>query len=442
MISPFSNSPSGSGLSRGFGFALRAAASPFLAGALLTTGAAQDWPIFRGPTGDGHVAAKNIPVEWSKGKNIAWHVTVPGKGWSSPVLIAGKLYFTSAVTQGKESDPKADRKLHALCLDAATGKMLWDVEVFDQNGAKAPGSIHSKNSHASPTPVYQDGKLYVHFGHQGTACLDLDGKKVWENRQLYYEPQHGGGSTPILVDNHLIFTADGRDEQFVAALRIKDGSVAWKFKRATKARSKFSFCSPECITVNGKKMVITPGADVVNALDPATGAEIWRVAYEGYSVVPKPVFGNGLVYVATSFDTPDVLAIRPDGKGDVTATHIAWEVGQKQRPPCTPSMILDGKNLFWVSDGGLASCVDAITGETAWCERVGKSFSASPILADGKLYFLDETGLCTVVEASRTFKVIAENKLENERTLASMAATEGTLFLRTETGLYCIKASK
>lgn len=401
---------------------------------------AQDWPIFRGPSGNGHVAAKNIPLNWSSQKNIAWHVTAPGKGWSSPILVAGKLYFTSATTDGKEPDPKANRKLHTLCLDAATGSTLWDVEVFSQDGTKAPDSIHHKNSHASPTPVFHEGRLYVHFGHQGTACLDLSGKKVWENRQLFYEPQHGGGSTPILVDDLLIFTCDGRDEQYVAALRSKDGSLAWKFLRpATKATRKFSFCTPECITVDGKKMVIAPGADVVNALDPSTGKEIWYCTYEGYSVVPKPVFGNGLVYICTSFDTPDVLAIRPDGKGNVTETHVKWSVGNNKRPPSTPSMILDGKHLYWVSDAGLASCVNALTGEVYWCERVGRSVSASPLLVDGKLYILDETGLCTIIEAGEKFKVLAENKLTNERTLASLAATEGTLFLRSETGLYCIK---
>ncbi len=408
---------------------------------IVSSGAmAQDWPIFRGPSGDGHVSAKNLPTEWSNTKNIAWHVKPPGKGWSSPILVAGNLYFTAAVVEdGKEEDPKANRSLHTLCVSAADGKTLWDSVVFKQDGAKAPESIHSKNSHASPTPVFHEGKLYVHFGHQGTACLSMDGKTLWENRSLWYHPQHGGGSTPIIVDDLLIFTCDGREEQYVAALKIADGSLAWKFTRPTNARSKFSFCTPECITVNGQKMVITPGADIVNALDPATGKEIWHCNYEGYSIVPKPVFGNGLVYVATSFDTPDVLAIKPDGHGDVTETHVAWQVPMKNRPPCTPSMILDGTNLFWVSDGGLASCVDALTGETIWCERVGKSFSASPILSEGKLYFLDEAGLCTIVEAKREFKVLAENQLEGERTLASMAVTEGTLFLRTETGLYCIK---
>jgi outer membrane protein assembly factor BamB len=224
----------------------------------------------------------------------------------------------------------------------------------------------------------------------------------------------------------------------VAALRLKDGTVAWKFKRPTQAQKKFSFASPECITVAGKKQIITPGADMVNALDPATGAEIWRCDYEGYSVVPKPVYGNGLVYICSSFDTPDVLAIDPTGHGDVTAKNIKWQVGPNKRPPCTSSMILDGENLFWVSDGGLASCVNALTGEVFWNERVGKSFSASPILADGKIYLQDENGLCTIIEAKREFKVMAENRLEAEHTLASFAATNGTLFIRTEKGMYAI----
>jgi outer membrane protein assembly factor BamB len=406
---------------------------------LPANGHAQDWPIFRGPTGDGHSDVKNLPTTWSKTENVRWHVELPGKGWSSPILVAGKLYFTAAITpHGNGDDPRTDKTLNTLCLDAATGKTLWNVEVFKQDGSKSPDSIHSKNSHASPTPIHQDGKLYVHFGHQGTACLDLNGKPIWENRQLTYQPQHGAGSTPVLVEGHLIFTCDGREEQHVAALRIKDGTVAWKWKRPTRAQRKFSFATPVCITVAGKKQVISPGADMVNALDPATGKEIWRCDYEGYSVVPKPVYGNGLVYICSSFDTPDVLAIDPTGHGDVTSKNIKWQVGPNKRPPCTPSMILDGENLFWVSDGGIASCANALTGDILWNERIGKSYSASPILADSKIYLQDENGLCTIIQASREFKKLGENKLDGERTLASFAATDGTLFIRTETGMYSI----
>ncbi len=404
---------------------------------------AQDWPQFRGPSGDGHAAAKNLPLEWSKVKNMAWYVEIPGKGWSSPILVDGRIYLTTAVvTSGEEENAKADRSLRTLCLDAASGKTLWNVEIFQQDGAKAPSTIHQKNSHASPTPVLHDGRLYVHFGHQGTACLNpKDGQKIWENRTLYYEPRHGNGCSPIIVDDKMVFSCDGTLEQFVVALRLADGQVAWKFRRPTQAKSKFAFCTPEYISDSGRKMIISPGADVVNALDPKTGEEIWHCRYEGYSIVPKPVYGNGIVYVSTSFDTPDLLAIRPNGKGDVTESHVVWEMDQQKRPPKTCSMILDGENLFWVSDNGIASCVDAKSGHIEWQERIVGEYSASPILSEGRLYFQNETGACTVLEAGRAFKKLAENKLEGERTLASFAATAGTLFIRTEKGLYRIGKS-
>ena len=172
-----------------------------------------DWPQFRGPEGDGHVRTySNPPLKWSKSENVAWHVSLPGRGWSSPILSNGKLYLTTAVvTKGEEDSPKADRSLRALCLDATTGKTLWDKEIFTQDGASAPDSIHAKNGHASPSPILHDGRLYVHFGHQGTACLNLDGSKVWENRAIKYNPQHGNGATPIIAANNLIFSCDGRD---------------------------------------------------------------------------------------------------------------------------------------------------------------------------------------------------------------------------------------
>jgi len=203
---------------------------PFLA---LVTRAA-DWPKFRGPTSDGIATVTNLPLTWSGEKNIAWKTEIPGSGWSSPVLAGGKIYLTTAVvTSGSEASPKADRSLRALCLDAATGNILWDQEVFQQDGAKAPDSIHRKNGHASPTPIVADGRLYVHFGHQGTACLDLTGRKLWENRSFFYQPQHGNGCSPVLADGNLIFSCDGREEQFILALKASNGAQAWKFPART-----------------------------------------------------------------------------------------------------------------------------------------------------------------------------------------------------------------
>jgi outer membrane protein assembly factor BamB len=401
---------------------------------------AADWPQFRGPNGDGHASAKNLPQEWSSEKNIAWRTEIPGRGWSSPALSGGKIYLTTAVvTSGEEASPKADRSLRALCLDAVTGKVVWDREVFAQDGASAPDSIHRKNGHASPTPLVADGQVFIHFGHQGTACLDLTGKKLWENRTLKYQPQHGNGASPILVDGNLVFSCDGREEQFVAALKASNGAVAWKFKRPTEASKKFAFATSSVITVGGKKQIVSPGADMVNALDPANGQEIWRAGYEGYSNVPNPVFGDGLVYVSSAFDTPEVLAIDPTGHGTVTDTHIKWV--ETKYAPKTPSMIFDQGLLYLVTDSGIVACREAKTGKLLWeSDRILRDCSASPILSEGKIYVLDEFGKCAILAAGREYKLIGTNALTDERTLASMAVDDGTIYLRGEKVLYCIKA--
>jgi outer membrane protein assembly factor BamB len=403
------------------------------------TAAAADWPQFRGPDGDGHATAKNLPLKWNSSTNIAWRVKIPGSGWSSPSLYQGRIYLTTAVvTAGDEASPKADRSLRALCLNATTGHVEWDREVFAQEGAKAPDTIHRKNGHASPTPLVVDGKVYVHFGHQGTACLDLEGKKLWENRKFYYEPRHGNGGSPILVDGKLIFACDGTVEQYILALNASNGDIAWKFKRLTEAKSKFAFATATVITVDGKKQVISPGADIVNALDPATGKEIWRAAYEGYSIVPKPVFGDGLVYVSSAFDTPEVLAIDPTGTGDVTGSNVKWV--ESKYAPKTPSMIFDDGLLYLVTDAGMVACREAKSGKLLWqSDRVLRDCSASPILSEGKLYALDEFGKCAILAAGRQYKLIGVNELSDERTLASMAVDDGTIYLRGEKYLYCIK---
>src|SRR5215831_17203486 len=237
-----------------------------------------DWPEFRGPTGQGHAAAKDLPVEWGKDKNVAWTAPIPGLGWSSPVVVAGRVYLTTAVPV-KEGN-KGDQSLRAICLDANSGKILWQKEVFHQDGRTAP-PIQSKNSHASPTPLVHDGKLYVHFGHQGTACLDLTGKVLWRNTELKYKPVHGNGGTPVVAGDKLIFSCDGGDEAYVAGLDRSTGKVAWKTPRDVTVPKMFSFSTPLVVAVDGKEQVISPGSGAVMAYDPATGREIWRVSYRG-----------------------------------------------------------------------------------------------------------------------------------------------------------------
>jgi outer membrane protein assembly factor BamB len=400
---------------------------------------AKDWPQFRGPGGEGHALAERVPVEWSEGSNVRWKKALPGSGWSSPVLVGGKLYLTAAVPEGVQGGEQVDRQLHVFCLDAATGDTEWDREVFEQDGGKSP-QIHKKNSHASPTPVVEEGMIYVHFGHQGTACLNLAGEVVWRTRELAYPPVHGGGGSPVVVGEHLVFTCDGSSDPFVAALSKKTGRLAWKFMRHSGVARKFSFATPLVIEVKGKKQVVVPGSGGVSALDPESGKEIWYVDYgDGYSVIPRPVYGHGMVYVSSGYDRPVAMAIRVDGKGDVTKTHVAWETDR--RAPNTPSMLLVGDELYMVSDGGVATCLDAETGDEHWSERTGGGTSASPVYAEGRIYFQDEEGTGTVIEAGTTFRKLATNRLDG-RTLASYALDDGAIYIRSETHLYRIGEGK
>lgn len=391
---------------------------------------AEDWLDFRGPTGQGHYAGK-LPIEWNTTKNVVWKQPIPGKGWSSPIILKSRVYLTSAVP----IDDSKDLSLAALCLDAENGKILWQTEVFKQD-AKAP-RIHPKNSHASPSPVSDGKHIFVHFGHQGTACLDLDGKIVWKTTELRYSPVHGNGGTPILVEDRLVFSTDGSDKQLVIALDKATGRVAWKANRKSEAVKKFSFSTPLLIDVKGQKQIVSPASDAVMAYDPADGKELWRAKYEGYSVIPRPVFGHGIVFVSSGYDFPSLHAIKADGSGDVSETHRAWTLAKGVSH--TPSFLLAGDELYLVSDKGVASCLDARTGKVHWLERIGGNFSASPFFADGKIYFQSEEGVTTVVQASTKFDKLATNDLK-ERTFASYAAADGAIYLRTESQLYRIQA--
>lgn len=374
----------------------------------------------------------SLPTEWSATKNVGWKQAIPGLGWSSPIIFEGKVYLTSAVP----IKGSADKSLNALCLDAKTGKILWDTEVFHQDAKTAP-RVHSKNSDASPTPLTDGERLFVHFGHQGTACLDFNGKVLWRSSGLSYKPVHGNGGTLILVDDAVAFSCDGGDKQFVVALDRKTGKELWKTDRKSEASKKFSFSTPLLIAVKEQKQIVSPGPGAVCAYDPSTGKELWRVKYgQGYSVVPRPVFGHGLVFVSSGYDTPTLLAIRPDGTGDVTKTHVAWQTNK--HAPLTPSVLVVGDELYMVNDQGIGSCLDAKTGKVHWQERIGDAQSASPLAADGKIYFLGEDGTGVVIKASTEFKVIARNPV-GERTLASYAAADGALFLRTDKHLFRIQ---
>jgi outer membrane protein assembly factor BamB len=398
------------------------------------TARGENWAEFRGPTGQGLAAeGKKYPAEWNvgTGKNVAWKQPIPGAGWSSPIVYDGKVYLTTAVG----AKGKVEQSLRALALDAASGKVLWDKEVFKQD-AGAP-RVHPKASHANPTPITDGKRIYVHFGHQGTAALDPAGNIVWKNAALKYRPVHGNGGSPVLIDDLLVFSSDGADTQKVIALDRASGKVVWQTPRKVEVFKPFSFCTPLVIDVGGRKQIVSPAAGYVGAYDPKTGAEIWRVRYgEGYSVVPRPVFGNGLLFLCTGFDSPKLIAVRPDGKGDVTDTHVAWTV--ERGAPLDPSPLLVGNELYFVSDMGVGTCVDAAGGKVHRQQRLGGNYSASPIFADGKIYFTSEDGAVSVFRAGPAFELLGRNEM-GERTFASPAAVDGALYLRTERHLYRIQ---
>jgi len=393
--------------------------------AIVREGSAQEWPQFRGPTGQGHATASSLPIEWGESRNVVWKTAVPGLGWSSPVIGGGRVWLTSATGD-------RDISLRALAFDVDTGREAVNVEVFR---IKSPREINPKNSWASPTPVLEGDRVYVHFGADGTAALTSTGEIVWRTK-FPYESQHGAGGSPIVYNDLLIFSCDGSDAAFVVALDKNTGKVRWKTNRRYPADQ--AYTTPLAISVAGRDQVVSIGAFRVGSYDPATGKEIWRASYaDGFSNVPRPVYGHGLVYIATGFQEPSLLAVKPDGTGDVTRTHIAWEL--RRGAPLTPSPILVADELYVLNDGGILSCLDAQSGTIRWQQRLGGTYSASPIFADGRLYFSSEQGTTTVIVPGREFRRVATNTLDGA-ILASIGVANGSLFVRTDTHLYRIGA--
>jgi outer membrane protein assembly factor BamB len=405
----------------------------FLLVLLVCRGASgEDWPQFGGPGAKGISSEKGIPASWSGKKNVAWKFRLPGSGWSSPVVVDGKVYLSAAVVKAKSA--KETPALVALSVDCKSGKLLWQTELF----AKAWSSRrHQKNSHASPTPLVDDGKLYVHFGTNGTACLDLAGKILWKNEELIYSPVHGGGSSPVRAGEVIVFSCDGASDPFVVGLDRNNGKIRWKTNRPKSSGKLFAFATALSLDLDGKQQIILPGANWIASYDPANGKEIWRAWHGGYSVVPRPLYGHGLVYFSSSFDRAKLFAIRPDGKGEVTKTHIAWESAKSA--PHSPTPVLVGEELYCVSDRGIASCIEARTGKLHWRERVGGGYSSSVLAADGKIYFQNEKGDAVVIKAGKKFKVLSQNKL-GERTLASYAISSGAIYIRGAYHLFKIQA--
>jgi outer membrane protein assembly factor BamB len=394
----------------------------------VSTCTGQNWPELRGPDRNGHAAARKLPLVWSETNNVAWKTAIHDLGWSSPVVWGDQIWVTTATEDGKQ--------LFAVCVNSRTGEIVHDVKVFD---TETPEHVSNLNSYASPTSAIEAGRVYVHYGTYGTACLDTrTGKILWTRRDLHCDHHEGPGASVMLHKNLLCFNVDCRDVQYVIALDKATGQTVWKTNRSIdytpfSPNLRKAFCTPIIIEAGGRLQLFSPGAKAMMSYDPQSGEELWKVRYNGWSVVPRPLFGHGLLFVITDYEKPELWAVRPDGRGDVTDTHVAWKVTQEM--PRTASLLLADDLLYMVNDDGAALCLEAKTGNRVWRGRLKGKHSASPVYAAGRIYFFSEKNLTTVIEPGHEFKVLAENQLE-QRVMASPAVTGDAIILRSKTHLY------
>ena len=379
-----------------------------------------DWPQFRGPSG-AHATGHTPPMQWSDSQNIEWKVPIPGLGWSSPSIYRGVIYLTTAVAKDQ------GLSLRAIALDANSGQTLWDQEVKSVD--KAP-AIHAKNSHASPTAIAVDDAVFVHFGTLGTAKLHpSDGRILWLCEELIYPPMHGSGGSPVLRENKLVIICDGSTNPFVCALDASTGKVAWKTPRSVPATISHSFGTAAITKVQGRMQVLAPGPNHLAAYDLQDGKELWKVLAPGWSVVPEPILIEDMVIYNHDYDNPELMAVRLGGQGDVTESNVVWK--SSRGAPSTPTPLLIGSELYYVSDNGVASCIDAKTGQRHWMERLGGNYSASPVYVNGHVLFLSEEGMATWVEASKQYQPVGKNQISG-RTFATPAFYKNAMFLRTD----------
>ncbi len=402
--------------------------------------AGDHWTQFRGSDGDGHSDAQNLPLNWSESQNVVWKTAIHDRGWSSPVILGKQIWLTTATKEGN--------RLYAVCIDRDTGRIIRDLKLFD---VEKPQYAHPFNTYASPTPVIESGRVYITFGSPGTACIDTTTFKVlWQRRDIECNHFRGSGSSPILFRDLLIMNFDGSDHQFVIALDKRTGKTVWMTKRSIdfkdiEANGKIAadgdfrkaFATPHVALINGRWELISLGAKAAYSYNPLTGEELWRVEErEQHSASTRPVIGDGMIFYPTGFSSGQLFAVRTGGKGLITDTHVAWKV--KRGISNKPSILLVDGLIYVISDTGIASCIEAKTGDIVWQKRIGGEYTASPVFADGKVWLFSEDGKTTVLKPGRTFEVLAENQLD-EGFLASPAIVGKAFYLRTRTHLYRIE---
>ncbi|HNS19677.1 MAG TPA: PQQ-binding-like beta-propeller repeat protein [Sedimentisphaerales bacterium] len=402
--------------------------------ATVSTTWAEDWPCFRGPGRQGVSLEKGVPTQWSQSSNVKWKTPLPGEGWSSPIVFDDAVFVTTATDGGKS--------YRLVRLDRTNGSILWDKEVTQQT----PKYKQRPNSYATSTPATDGQRVYMVACDGQILATDMEGNVAWKNSEFDYYSQHGLATSPVLYKDLVIVVFDWSspgpdkkigweipwDKAVILALDKSTGKVRW---RGSRGSSQIAHTTPQIATVDGRDQLVTSAGGVVQGFDLKTGERIWTVSSPGEGVVPSPVVGDGMSFSTTGFREETILAVRLGGRGDITQTHVAWRVTEEV--PHVPSLLYVSPRLYSITDEGIVNCIEGTTGKVLWRERIGSKFSASPVCADGKVYFLSEKGKATIVEEGPQFKVLAENEL-GETCCASPAVSQGNLFIRTEKALYCI----
>jgi outer membrane protein assembly factor BamB len=410
-----------------------------------------DWPEFRGPTGDGHaaegqeIATTNLPLHWSETNHVTWKTAIPHKGWSTPVVMEGQVWVTTATEDGHD--------FYVLGLDAKTGEVRHQRHLLHSDDPEPLGNGASMNCYATPSSVIEPGRVYVHFGSFGTACLDTtDGRVLWKRDDLPCRHYRGPASSLVSYENLVILTMDGADLQYHVALDKKTGKTVWKTDRSVAWNDEHvqdpmvrdgdwrkAHSTPLIVIDGGRPLMLSAGAKAAYGYDPRDGSELWRVEYNDWSVAPRPLYADGVAYLVTGLRLKELWAVRTDGQGVVTDTAVLWKLRTRVGKYASP-LLIDGL-IYTAAEQSFVTCLEAASGKTVWTERIGGRYAASPIYAGGRLYLFSQEGMTTVLKPGREFKVLAKNQLD-DGFMASPAVSGDALFLRTRAHLYRVESER